>query len=139
MLLLVIDFHDQYKTIHCKSTNKSSVCNKLYLTYDHSLDNINQFIDKSPKTSYSVLTSWNYIIKLLQFFSFYLKMTRPSTLKPFSMKCCWWKEENNENPINDLIKMFKCKARNHFTFYLTEYQLDWIFTILKLTPVVLWN
>ena len=29
-LLLVIDFSDQYKTIHCKSTSKSSVCNKRY-------------------------------------------------------------------------------------------------------------
>ena len=31
-LLLVIDFPDQFKTIHRKSTNKNSVCNKCFYT-----------------------------------------------------------------------------------------------------------
>ena len=56
-LLLVIDFSDQYKTIHCKSKkNKSSVRNKWYYihTYHNELENRTQFIDKFPKTFYSV-------------------------------------------------------------------------------------
>ena len=55
VLLLVIDFPDQCKTIHCKSTNKNSVYNKWYHTYHNSLENFNQFIDKLPKTFYSVV------------------------------------------------------------------------------------
>ena len=54
LLLLVIDYSDQYKTIHCKSTNKNSVCNKLYHIYHNSLENLNQFNDKFTKTFYSV-------------------------------------------------------------------------------------
>ena len=55
LLSLVIDFPDQYKTIHCKSTNKSIVCNKWYRTYHDSLENIDQLIDKFTKTFYSVI------------------------------------------------------------------------------------
>ena len=54
LLLLVIDLPDQYKTIHCKSTNKNSVCN--------SLENLNKFIDKFPKTFYSIRISYNFEI-----------------------------------------------------------------------------
>ena len=53
-MLLVIDLPDQYKAIHCKPTNKISVCNKCFNTYHNSLENFNQFIDKFPKTFYSV-------------------------------------------------------------------------------------
>ena len=53
LLSLVIDFPDQYKTIHCKSANKISVCNKWYHTYHNSLETLNQFIDKFTKTFYS--------------------------------------------------------------------------------------
>ena len=53
-LLLVIDFSNQYKTIHCKSTNKSSVCNEWYHTFHHSLENIYQFIDKFTNTFFTV-------------------------------------------------------------------------------------
>ena len=44
--LLVIGFPDQYKTIHCKSTNKNSVGNKWYHTFYNPLENLNQFVDK---------------------------------------------------------------------------------------------
>ena len=54
LLLLLIDFPDQYKAINCKSTNKSSVCNKWYHTYHNSLENLNQFIDKFTKKNYCV-------------------------------------------------------------------------------------
>ena len=64
-LLLVIDFPNQYKTIHCKSTNKNSVCNKLYHTYYNSLENLNQFIDKFPITFYSVDTNMIIMIKIV--------------------------------------------------------------------------
>ena len=57
MFLLVIDFPDQYKTIHCKSTNKNSVYNKLYHIYHNSLENLNQFIYKFIKTFYSVFSN----------------------------------------------------------------------------------
>ena len=50
LLLLVIDFPDQYKTMHCKPINQNSVCNKWYHTYHNSLENPNQFIDEFPKT-----------------------------------------------------------------------------------------
>ena len=46
LLLLAIDFIDQYNTIHCKSTNKNSAYNKWYYTYHNSLETLNQFIDK---------------------------------------------------------------------------------------------
>ena len=36
--MLVIDFPKQYKTINCKSTNKNSVCIKLYHTFHNSLE-----------------------------------------------------------------------------------------------------
>ena len=49
LLLLVVDFHDQYKTIYCKSTNKNSVCNKWYHIYHNSIENLNQFIDELTK------------------------------------------------------------------------------------------
>ena len=49
--LLVIDFLDQYKTIHCKSTNKTSVYNKWYHTNHNSLKNLDQSIDKFTKIS----------------------------------------------------------------------------------------
>ena len=55
LLLLVIDFPDQYKTIHCKLTNKNSLCNKWYHTYHNSLENLNQFADKFIKTFYRVV------------------------------------------------------------------------------------
>ena len=54
LILLVIDFPDQYKAIHCKSTDKYNVCNKWYHIYHNSLENLNQFIDKFPKKNYSV-------------------------------------------------------------------------------------
>ena len=54
LLLLVINFLDELKTIHSKSLNKSIVCNIFYHTYHNSLENLNQFIDKFTKTFYSV-------------------------------------------------------------------------------------
>ena len=53
LLLLVIYFPDQYKTIHCKSLNINSVRNKWYHTHPNSLENLNQLIDKFPNTFYS--------------------------------------------------------------------------------------
>ena len=44
--LSVIDFPHHYKTIHCKSTNKNSICIKWYHTYHNSLESFNQFIYK---------------------------------------------------------------------------------------------
>ena len=59
LLLLVNDFPDQYKTIHCKSTNKNIVCNKWYHTNHISLENLNQFIYKFTKNVNSVLIQKN--------------------------------------------------------------------------------
>ena len=52
LLSLVIDFHNKYKIkyINCKSTNKNSVCNEWYHTYHNSLEDLNQFVNKFPKT-----------------------------------------------------------------------------------------
>ena len=55
LLLLLINILDQYKTIHCKSTNKNIVWNKRYHTYQNSLKNLNQFIHKFTKTFNSVI------------------------------------------------------------------------------------
>ena len=55
MLLSLIDLFDQYKTIHCKSTNKRSVCNKWYHIYHHSLENLSKLVGKFPKTFFCVL------------------------------------------------------------------------------------
>ena len=56
MLLLSIDFPDQYKAIHCKSTNKNSVCNNH--NHHNSLENLN--VDKFPTFIYSVYKSEVY-------------------------------------------------------------------------------
>ena len=69
LLLLVIDFPDQYKTIHCKSTNKNSVFNKWYDSYYNSLENLNQFINKFPQTFYSVSKSGNLLNFTINHFS----------------------------------------------------------------------
>ena len=53
LLLLSIDFPDQYKTIHCEYTNENCVCNKWYHTYHNSLENINHFIHRFSKIIYS--------------------------------------------------------------------------------------
>ena len=55
LFLSVIYFHYLYKKIHCKSTHKSSVCNKWHHTYHNSYENLNQFIDKSPSIFYSAM------------------------------------------------------------------------------------
>ena len=60
MLVLVIRLPDQYMTIHCKSTNKSSVCHKWYHTYHNSLYSLNHFIDKFTNTYFSVLIAQYY-------------------------------------------------------------------------------
>ena len=57
LYFFISGFPYQYNTIHsihCKSRNKNSVCNKWCYTQHNSLENLNQFIDKFPKTSYSV-------------------------------------------------------------------------------------
>ena len=54
LLWLVNYFPDQYNTIHCNSINKNNICNKWYHTHHNLLKNLNQFIDKFPKTFYSV-------------------------------------------------------------------------------------
>ena len=46
LLLLVIDFPDQYNTIHCKLANENSVCDKLYHTSHNSLENLSQFTNE---------------------------------------------------------------------------------------------
>ena len=57
----LINFPNQYKTIHCKSTNKSSVCDNLYHTYHNSWENINQFIYKfTKKTFYSAYVNQRF-------------------------------------------------------------------------------
>ena len=56
VFVIISNFPDQYKTVHCKSTNKNRVCNKWYHTYHNSLENFNQFIDKFPKFFYSEIT-----------------------------------------------------------------------------------
>ena len=58
LLLLLIDFPDQYKTNKCKPTNKNSICSKWNHTYHNSLENLNQFIDKYPKT-FLFIYSWD--------------------------------------------------------------------------------
>ena len=60
--LLVLYFPVEYKTIYCKSTNKNNVCNKWYHTYHNSLENLNQYIGKFPKTFYSVSSSNGYVL-----------------------------------------------------------------------------
>ena len=47
-------FFSQYKTIHCKTRNKNSVCKIRYHTYHNALENLNQFIYRFTKTFYSV-------------------------------------------------------------------------------------
>ena len=73
LLLLVIDFSDQYKIIHCKSTNENSVCYKWHHTYHNSLENFSQFIDKFTKTFYSeFIYSYKVRIKIKKKYKWYL-------------------------------------------------------------------
>ena len=51
LLLLVIDFPDNHKTINCK---KRQIKAAFETTQHNSLKNLNQFINKFPKTFYSV-------------------------------------------------------------------------------------
>ena len=80
IIFIVIDFPDQYKTIHCESTNKSRAYNKLYHTYHNSLENLNKFIHKFPKTFYSVNT---LSISLFNFKIFYAPVFSTCKLKIF--------------------------------------------------------
>ena len=50
IILIVINFPGQYKIIHCKPTNKYSVCNNWY----HTLENLNKCINKFSKTFYNM-------------------------------------------------------------------------------------
>ena len=65
--LLVIDLPNQYKTIHCKSIYKNNVYNKWYQTYHNSLESLNQFIYKFPKTFYSVQCTVHWTVRLVYF------------------------------------------------------------------------
>ena len=81
-LLLVIPI--QYKTSHCKSTNKNSVCNNRYHTYHNSLENLNKFIHKFTKTFYNV-EKWSKV-KLLykvSFLSFLFRIISVKQHTPF--------------------------------------------------------
>ena len=77
-LLLVIDIPIKYKTIHCRLTNKSSVCNKLYHTIIHQNISINSFINLqklysvvlSQTNDNSLITQNDLDIKILMIFSF---------------------------------------------------------------------
>ena len=69
LLLLVIDFPDQYKTIHYKSTNKNSIFNKWFHTFHNSLENLNQFYDKFPRKNYSEYFWVKTYPNLLQFYN----------------------------------------------------------------------
>ena len=60
MLLLVIDFPNQYKTINCKSTTKTAFAtNGIILSIIH----LNRFIDKFSKTLLQCLNIMNLLIK----------------------------------------------------------------------------
>ena len=84
MLSLVINFNDKYNTVNCKLTNKNSVYHKWYHTYQHSLENLNQFIDKFPKKIYNVLNrESSYLgskaLKIFNLFSETVEVDRSST------------------------------------------------------------
>ena len=82
----------QYKTIHCKSTNKNNFCNKWYHTYQNSLENLNQFIMQFLKTFYSVLYIDNKIIQYQEWlcgvvYGFVTRITRLNWSKTHMFIC----------------------------------------------------